>query len=154
MASLLPHLPHENLSQQNGRPSRPPVVRAALQAQEKPVQDAPAVTARVRYVKPPPPGEVLHSHVYELPEGAEPDNLFHVPTEVSITNLRQTSQSFSILENGFQLIDFSVPSDIDWESNKEVRCYALPWHRFHFSLGGTLGLVQCCTFRPTFLPAE
>ncbi len=59
--------------------------------------------------------------VYDLPEGVDkPDNVHHTATEVSISDIRQLQHDFSVLENGFQLVDFNVPSDIDWDSSQEV----------------------------------
>lgn len=81
-----------------------------------------SIKARVRYVKPPPPGKVLQSHVYEqTADRSNSDNLVHVPTEVNISDIRGLqNQTFDLLVNGFSLVKFNVPIDIDWETDDEV----------------------------------
>lgn len=77
---------------------------------------------RVRYVQPPPPGEDLYSYVYDLPEGVDQhENVHHTSTQVSISDLRQLPIKFNVLENGFQLVEFLVPPDIDWDSKEQVK---------------------------------
>lgn len=84
-------------------------------------QQTGSVKARVRYVKPPPPGKVLQSHVYEQADGSKSDNLIHVPTEVTVSDIRELPhQTFDLLVNGFSLVNFNVPQDIDWETDDKV----------------------------------
>ena len=92
------------------------------------LQESPSsVKAHVRYVKAPAPGQVLISHIYEQQDGSKPDNLEHVPTEVTLTDIRGLqAQSFDLLVNGFALVNFVIPADIDWESNDEVTIHVQP----------------------------
>lgn len=121
MASFLSLQPRPVLGHRGQRQPVKVAAQAAVEQHRQTAAQPKTVTAPVRYVKPPPPGETLYQYVYDLPEGVdEPDNVHHLSTQVSITDLRQLSTNFSILEQGFQLVPFAVPLDIDWDSTEQV----------------------------------
>lgn len=100
-------------------PSRP---------QQETAKKAPSVNAKVQYVKPAPNGEDLFIYLYEKPENIDRvTNLEHVETEVPFTDLRtieSQSGEFTIEKNGFQLEKMHVPSDVDWDNDKDVSMLA------------------------------
>lgn len=121
MASFLPLQPRPVPGLRGQRQPVQAAAQAAVEQQRHSASQTKAVTAPVRYVKPPPPGETLYQYVYNLPEGVDqPDNVHHLSTQVSITDLRQLPTNFSILQQGFQLVPFEVPLDIDWNSAEQV----------------------------------
>ena len=89
---------------------------------------APSVNAKVQYVKPAPNGEDLFIYLYEKPENVDRvTNIEHIETEVPFTDLRtieNQSGEFTIERNGFQLDKLHVPSDVDWDSDKDVSMHA------------------------------
>ena len=96
---------------------------------------APSVNAKVQYVKPAPNGEDLFIYLYEKPENVDRvTNIEHIETEVPFTDLRtieNQSGEFTIERNGFQLDRLHVPSDVDWDSDKDVSMHiCLPELRF------------------------
>ena len=82
----------------------------------------------MQYVKPAPNGEDLFIYLYEKPENVDRvTNIEHIETEVPFTDLRtieNQSGEFTIERNGFQLDKLHVPSDVDWDSDKDVSMHA------------------------------
>lgn len=69
-------------------------------------------------------GGELYSYAYELPEGVDrASNLEYELHDVTVTDIRSTSQPFTLQENGFQLERLEVPKDIDWNNEEEVSGY-------------------------------
>lgn len=82
------------------------------------------INAKVNYIQPSAHGEELYAYLYEKPESvSKVTNLEHVEIEVPMTDLRTIEDKkgrFTLHDNGFQLEQLHVPSDIDWTNNAEV----------------------------------
>ena len=97
---------------------------APSKPQQATARKAPSVKAKVQYVKPAPDGEDLFIYLYEKPDNVDKvTNLVHVETEVPFTDLRTIEDQegrFTLEDNGFQLEQLHVPSDIDWDDDADV----------------------------------
>lgn len=77
-------------------------------------------TATVSYFEPPANGEAPYVYVYKR-EDAPQTNFSRTEREVKLYDMR--SESFSLPEHGIELHKLKIPSDIDWDNEKEV-----PWN--------------------------
>ncbi|KAL3161264.1 hypothetical protein ABBQ38_009625 [Trebouxia sp. C0009 RCD-2024] len=88
------------------------------------------INAKVNYIQPSAHGEELYAYLYEKPESvSKVTNLEHVEIEVPMTDLRTIEDKkgrFTLHDNGFQLEQLHVPSDIDWTNNAEVAARYYP----------------------------
>ena len=84
------------------------------------VASAASTIGRVRYMQRPPPQTELFTYLYEKPGDLPTSNMQTIDKVVEIHDIRQAPQSFTLRDNGFQLEQFQVDSDINWDDAKEV----------------------------------
>ena len=111
-----------------------------------------ALRAKLAYIKAPLRDEELYVYKYELPQDVRtPHNLQYDQVEVPIVDIRTTEhQSFNIEHNGFQIENFQVPADINWQNDRDVNVLTHIWQSlltFFDSLNAT-HWTQCYRLKP------
>ena len=67
----------------------------------------------------PADGEAPWVYTYKR-EGKEQVNFTRSETQVDVYNMRDQQDSFTLKDKGIELHKLEVPSDLDWENEKEV----------------------------------
>ena len=76
-------------------------------------------TGTVSYLEPPANGEGPWVYTYKR-DGKEQINFTRSETQVDVHDMREVQDSFTLRDKGIELHKLEVPSDLDWENEKEV----------------------------------
>lgn len=92
----------------------------ALGSATAPATDNTVVTAQLLHVPRARTGSEWFYYMKDVPEGKSRTNLRFEQLEVSITDLRSSSELPTLSLNGFQLEHLSSPQKIDWQDESQV----------------------------------